>query len=296
MKNVLFVINPVSGVDEKEACRQTVEAWWQQHQLNGQWMETTGSNDLERLQERLRSFAPDTVVACGGDGTVNLVARALLKTSTLMGILPLGSANGLATDLCIPENVPEALDVLLDAQLLQIDGLLINGKHYAFHLADMGYNAQLVQEFEAGAERGQLAYAKSFFRVAQKRPLAKFKVKTDETAFSRRSIMATFANARRYGSGAIVNPNGRLDDGVFELCMFMPWPRWYLFWITILFFIGQIDKSRYVKIVSCRSLTLEVDRPLLLQIDGELIGEHRNVTVQVTPEKVQMLVPNTLKL
>jgi YegS/Rv2252/BmrU family lipid kinase len=291
MKKVLFVINPISGGNAKEACKQTVEAWWQQHGIHGQWMETSGEQDLEQLEALIKTQAPDTVVACGGDGTVNLVARALLGTSIHMGILPVGSANGLATELCIPENVPEALDVLLHAQPFSMDGLLINGKHYAFHLADVGYNARLIQEFESEKVRGKRAYARSFLKVARNRPLAKLTISTDEKTFSKRSVMATFANARQYGTGAIVNPEGRLDDGQFELCLFLPWPRWYLLWMSVLFFIGQIDKSRYVKIIRCRSLKVETDRPMPLQIDGELAGEQRSISVEISPDKVQVLSP-----
>ncbi len=291
MEKILFVINPISGGNEKEDCKATVEKWWQQHQLNGQWMETTGEGDLERINTLIQEEKPETVVACGGDGTVNLVARALLGTPVNMGILPLGSANGLATELCIPGNVPKALDVLLEGQPLPLDGLLINGKHHAFHLADVGYNARLVQEFESGDQRGQLGYVRSFLRVARNRPLAKFKIQADQKIFSRRGVMATFANARRYGTGAIVNPDGRTDDGQFELCLFLPWPRWYLVWMSVLFFIGQIDKSRYVKIIPCRTLQLEADRPMPLQVDGELVGEARSISVEVLKDKVQVLRP-----
>lgn len=244
-------------------------------------METTGAGDMEQLNTLIQKENPEAVVACGGDGTVNLVARTLLGTPTKMGILPLGSANGLATELCIPKNVDEALDVLLHGRPLPLDGLIINGDHHAFHLADVGYNARLVQEFESGDQRGQLGYARSFLRVARNRPLAKFKIQADKQAFSRRGVMATFANARRYGTGAIVNPDGRTDDGQFELCLFLPWPRWYLVWMSVLFFIGQIEKSRYVKIIPCRTLQLEADRPMPLQVDGELVGEARSISVEV---------------
>ena len=292
MRKFLFVINPIAGGNDKAAYQHEIEAWFKQHQLQHQWMATTGEDDAQSLRKQLEQHAPDAVVACGGDGTVNLVARTLLGTSTPMGIVPLGSANGLATDLSIPGNVGEALDVLLHGHTMEVDGLLINKEHYAFHLADMGYNARLVQEFESNTDRGKSGYARSFLRVARNRPLAKFDIKADDLHFRRRSIMATFANARRYGTGAIVNPNGKLDDGRFELCLFLPWPRWYLLWISVLFFIGQIDKSRYVEIVSCQKLQLSVDRPLPLQVDGELVGEHTEVRVEIVPEKVIVLVPD----
>lgn len=94
MEKILFVINPISGGNEKEDCMATVEQWWQQHQLDGQWMETTGTDDLKKLDTLISQENPETVVACGGDGTVNLVARALLGTPIRMGILPLVVCQG----------------------------------------------------------------------------------------------------------------------------------------------------------------------------------------------------------
>lgn len=103
--------------------------------------------------------------------------------------------------------------------------------------------------------------------------------------------MITFANARRYGTGAFVNPHGRIDDGQFEVCIFKPWPRWYFFWLAILSFSGRLDESRYVKILSVTEARVEADSPLPLQIDGELYGETKEVMVEMVDEKVRVWVP-----
>ena len=291
MEKILFVVNPISGGTGKSDAINLIEDWITRHNIKGKILETTGEQDETAIAERIKQGSPDMVVACGGDGTLNMVARQLLGTDIRMGILPLGSANGLATDLCIPDNVPQALDVLREGKLLQLDVLLVNGAHHCLHLSDVGYNARLIQEFEADAHRGKWGYIRSFFRVAQERPLAKFRIRSGNRVFKRRSVMVTFANARRYGTGAIVNPRGQLDDGQFETCLFFPWPRWYLLWMSLLFFIGQIERSRYVKIWPGKHVRVEIDRPLPLQVDGELIGECDAVEVEVLPEKVGVLVP-----
>lgn len=288
---MLFVINPISGGADKKAAKDQIQHWWQANNISGKWLETTGQADARGIRQRLSEEPPDAVIACGGDGTINLVGQQLVGRNIPMGILPLGSANGLARDLGIPDNVAQALDVLKCPSELEMDALLINERYYCFHLADMGYNARLIQEFESGKARGKSGYARSFLRVAQNRPLAKYRLQTDQGSFKRRSVMAAFANARQYGTGAVVNPHGRLDDGRFELCLFLPWPRWYLLWMSLLFFIGKIDKSRYVKIVSCQQLDLQTDRPLPLQVDGEMIGNCTQASVKVVPEKVRVLVP-----
>ena len=291
MKKMLFVINPISGGAEKEDAKQLIEQWWERQGIDARWHETTGEDDAGKLGQQLEQDSPDAVVACGGDGTINLVGRTLLNKDVPMGIIPLGSANGLATDLCISDNVPQALDVLARPRVKAIDVLRINGEYYSFHLADLGYNARLIEEFESTPERGKLDYARSFLHVARNRPLSHFTVTTAGRQIKRKSVMAAFANAQRYGTGAVINPNGRLDDGKFELCLFLPWPRWYLAWMTLLFFIGQINKSRYVKIISCDELTLRSEEALPLQIDGELIGNCREVKVEVLPQRVKVLMP-----
>lgn len=291
MNKILFVINPISGGTSKTNVSAQIEGWCGARQVEGQFFKTTGKNDGTRLSERIQQDKPDVVVACGGDGTLNLTAQQLLGSPIRLGILPLGSANGLATDLCISENVKEALDVLAHGQITNLDMLLINGQYHCLHLSDVGYNARLIQEFEKDASRGQWGYLKSFLKVARARPLAKFHIDIDGHQHVHRGIMATFANAQRYGTGAIVNPHGQLDDGKFETCIFMPWPRWYLAWMSVLFFIGRVDKSRYVKILPGKEVNLQSDRPLPLQVDGELIGEYSSVKVQVLPEKVSVIVP-----
>ncbi|MEQ8705519.1 MAG: diacylglycerol kinase family lipid kinase [Phaeodactylibacter sp.] len=292
MNGILFVVNPVSGGTAKAAPKTLIEQWCSQQEVVYQLFETTGKEDAARLAERIEQAQPAIVVACGGDGTLNLVARQLLGTSMTLGILPLGSANGLATDLRIPENVGAALDVLSTGHTLNLDVLLINERHHCLHLSDIGYNARLIQEFESDTERGKRGYLKSFFRVARERPLARFRIQLGEHRYVRRGVMATFANARRYGTGAIVNPFGQLDDGQFETCIFMPWPRWYLLWMSILFFIGRVDKSKYVKILSGDQVRVDADRPLPLQVDGELVGDVQSVVVRILPEKVKVLIPN----
>lgn len=291
---ILFVVNPISGGKAKTEVKRLIQNWCSQHQVNGRIIETTGENDAALISEYLQVFAPVTVVACGGDGTLNLVAQQLLGTSINLGILPLGSANGLATELCIPDNVPKALDVLESGHTVHLDVLLVNEQHHCLHLADIGYNARLIQEFESDAHRGKWGYFKSFLRVVQNRPLAKFRIKIGGRQYEHRGVMATFANARSYGTGAVVNPNGKPDDGKFETCIFMPWPRWHIIWMSILFFIGQIDKSKYVKILSGDHVKINTDRPLPLQVDGELIGDYKTVEVRVLPEKLKVFVPPTI--
>ena len=294
MRQLLFVINPISGGVDKRQAKAEIEAYCPARDWQFRILETTGEDDDRRIAAAIEAHAPDTVVAGGGDGTVNLVARVLLgRTDCRMGILPLGSANGLATELGISSNVAEALEVLRTGQVMPMDALRIQEDHYSFHLADIGYNAHLVQRFERKGRRGQFGYARESIRTIWQRPVARFELTVDGQTFAQRAVMITFANGRRYGTGAFVNPNGHIGDGRFEVCIFQPWPRWYLFWIVLLAFLGRVDESRWVKILSATEATVTATPPLPLQADGEPLGKPARVRVRLAPEKVRLWVPNS---
>ncbi len=276
---------------DKAGAKARIEQYCPEKNWQYQLLETTGEGDAARIEEAIAGFSPDTAVACGGDGTVNLVSRALLGKECRLGIIPLGSANGLATEFGISKNIEEALDVLDAGKVVTMDALKVNGEHFCFHLSDIGYNAKLIESFEREGARGQLGYARQFLRTMRERPVSKYEVETAGRRFKERAVMITFANARRYGTGAAVNPRGQIDDGRFEVCIFRPWPRWYIFWLGILFFIGRLDESRYVKILSVKDVIVRTALPLPLQVDGELLGERVEVQVEILKEKVETWTP-----
>lgn len=289
-RKLLFVINPVAGDKDKRPTESAIEEFCSNKQWSYRLMKTTGEKDEERIKTSIADFEPDTIVAGGGDGTVNLIARILRKQNRKLGILPLGSANGLATEFGISTNVQEALDVLEDGKLITMDSLLLNEQHHCFHLADIGYNAQMIQQLEESKKRGQWRYVLEFFRNMKERPVTSVRIKLPRRQLKEEVVMITFANARRYGTGAVVNPRGKINDGRFEVCVFKPWPRWYLFKLGFLFFTGRLNESDYVDIYSTKSVIVELEGTLPLQSDGEVLGEAQTVKATIERETVQVWV------
>lgn len=294
MRQILFVINPISGGLDKSQTKAEIETYCQTQDWSFNILETTGTDDDRRIADAIDEYEPDTVVAGGGDGTVNLVARTVLgRSDCQMGILPLGSANGLASELGISSNVAEALEVLHQGRTVAMDALCIQGDHYCFHLADIGYNAQLVQHFARDeTTRGRIGYARELFRTVRQRPVGRFEITVDGTSFTQWATMITFANGQRYGTGAFVNPHGAIDDGHFEVCVFQPWPRWYSLWIVLLSFLGRVNESKWVKIQPATRATVVAHPALPLQADGEPLGRPTRVSVDLVSEKVPLWIPN----
>ncbi|MDX1667270.1 MAG: diacylglycerol kinase family lipid kinase [Saprospiraceae bacterium] len=293
MSRVLFVVNPISGNIDKAGIISSMEDYCGQCGLEWEILMTEGEGDRGRIAGKVMDWRPDLAVACGGDGTVNLLGSVLLKSEVevVMAILPLGSSNGLATDLEIPSDPRLAMELLQGGRDLEIDVMQINDEQYSFHLAGLGFNAKLIQDFESEEERGVMAYARHFFRNISYKPRVSYRFQFPDQEMKTKASMITFANAQRFGTGAVVNPMGSLDDGKFEVCIFQPWPDWYMPWMTLLFFLGRLNESDYVRIVSTRQVEVSGNEDQPLQIDGEVMGEVREVRVRIHESKLRVRVP-----
>ncbi|MEJ2004199.1 MAG: diacylglycerol kinase family protein [Cyclobacteriaceae bacterium] len=290
MKKVLCLINPISGGLDKSSFKSQVKKFCERENYELHFIETTGENDDQLLAQNLTSEKPDLLLICGGDGTVNLAATCLqhLEQNVLTGIIPLGSANGMAEDLNIPEDINRALNLLTRGKEKSIDVLQVNDQ-YSIHLSDLGFNAKLIRKFEMSGNRGKWNYARHFFRVLREQAVSEYSVLMNGELHSFKAQMVAIANARRYGTGAVINPKGHPDDGKFEICIFKPYPWYAFFGITWRFFTGDISSSPYVKIISTKEALIMVNPDEILQVDGEVIGPTSKVEVSISSKPMRVI-------
>ncbi len=136
---ILFVVNPISGGVDKEPFLKQARAYCEKYGIDHHVFKTTGKNDEENLQEVLDNFQPDKVASVGGDGTTLFTALALLNTNYIMGIIPLGSANGMATELFVDPDPFIAFKDLVASQVVAgLDLVRVNSDHYTLHMGDVG--------------------------------------------------------------------------------------------------------------------------------------------------------------
>jgi diacylglycerol kinase (ATP) len=288
---VLVVLNPISGGIEKKEANELFDLLAKKFNVEQEIFRTRGKDDVKRLNEYIADFNPDVVFAGGGDGTINLVGRCLLKKNIPLGIIPLGSANGLATELEIPPDIEEAYLIAMTGKPFPIDVLEVNNDYISLHLSDIGFNANLIRRFEAEEERGKFAYVKQFFKEYLVNKPSRYTFTYNGNTFSRKALMVVFANATKFGTGAIINPKGKLNDGKFETCIIKPYPWHAIFGIAASFFFGNIDKSKYVKMLSCKNITVKMKKAQAIQVDGEIIGFFKKVTARILPEKIYVMKP-----
>ncbi|HYX06430.1 MAG TPA: YegS/Rv2252/BmrU family lipid kinase [Bacteroidales bacterium] len=290
-QKILFVINPVSGnIDKVRFEKNIVEL---ADEMNYEFLiyKTTSTDDASALKSEIEDFKPETVVVAGGDGTLNMVAQLLIGTKIKMGIIPLGSANGMAAELGIPDNWHRALQIVFKGHAHSIDMVRINRKYLSIHVSDLGLNARVIKRYTRQRWHGLFGYARQFFREMFLSQPVKYYITADGRKYFRRAHMVAIANAKKYGTGAILNPLGRLDDGRFEICIFKPYPFYAIFTFLIAFFTGTLHKHRYVKIISCSHAKITVKHKQDLQIDGEAIGEVKSIQVDILSKVLQIIVP-----
>lgn len=289
-KKFLFVINPIAGGNDKTSFIDDLHDFSIENDLDYKIYFTTGINDKNFLKHQIQDYDPSLIVAVGGDGTCNLIGGLIVNSNKNMGIIPFGSANGMAYELNIPTNTEDALLILINGKLKIIDTININDK-ICIHLSDIGLNARIIKRFEEEKIRGIYGYTRQFFKELWYSKPSKYIFYTNNRRFSKRAQVVAIANASRYGTGAVINPAGKINDGKFEVCIVKPYPFWAIFTITAAIFLGYLDKIKYADIKSYTKIKIINKKNQPLHIDGEIIEIAEVIVAEINPLSLRIMVP-----
>ena len=285
---ILFVVNPIAGGKEKKDWETAIREFFKESDYSIEFFIQTGANDKPSIQHHIERFGPDTVVAIGGDGTVKLVAELIRETPMRLGIIPAGSANGLAKELGIPVEVNEAIQVILNGEIRKLDAIRINEEELCFHLSDIGLNALLVKYFENSKRRGLWGYGQSLFKMLWNKRRLRVAIKTDREEVKRHAFMVVLANAEKYGTGAVINPHGDVSDGEFEVVVVRK--------LHVLEIIKAVMARKgfhpdRIEIFRTRNVTIRFQQKFPFQVDGEYLGKIASLQARIVPGIVNVLVP-----
>ncbi|MDQ6762909.1 MAG: diacylglycerol kinase family lipid kinase [Bacteroidota bacterium] len=285
---ILFVLNPVSGGKKKIDWEPLIRNYFKERSHIIEFFVLTGAGDDSSIGYWFEKFKPDRVVAVGGDGTISLVAKQLLGKDMAMGILPAGSANGMAKELEIPEEPDEAIDIIVNGEIKCCDVIKINDKDICFHLADFGLNARLIKYFDESPLRGMWGYVRMVLKVVWYKKLMEAKIKIDgDNEIHTKAFMIVIANASKYGTGAVVNPDGKVDDGVFEIVIMRKFSLNQLF---KMFLSYKNFNPKKVEILKARKVSIKTEKATHFQVDGEFKGKIDKVNAEIIPAQLNLLV------
>lgn len=287
---LLFVVNPISGGVDKEPFLKSAEELCKKYGIEYHIFKTTGKNDKEKLNEILLQFNPDKVASCGGDGTTLFTALCLLDTHFSMGIIPLGSANGMATELFVNPKPIEALkDIIMSDLVAGLDLIRLNGEHYTMHIGDVGINAQIVESYEKDPKRGMATYAKYFLEQMQRLNPFKVIVRSKGQISKYETLMVAICNARKYGTGVPLNLNGNPMDGRFELVLVNKVNANSLLKSGLSIFDETFFDESSADIIVSDYAEVEFESPRLLQLDGEVIGNFKELKIEMLQGAVKFI-------
>jgi diacylglycerol kinase (ATP) len=281
---VYFIYNPNSGNKSNRYRQKLINTL--QKIPSSELLITEYPNHAHEIAQRLININPSKIIVIGGDGTVNEVGNALNGTKIPLGIIPLGSGNGLARHLKIPMNSSKALYVALNGNKIAIDVLTWNEKAF-FCTAGIGFDAQVASLFQRGKRRGILNYIKATLKsVINYKPVdISIGLQTSQPYFS-----VTIANANQFGNNAYISPFSDLQDALFEVVKIKKGTLLQIVQLGISLFSQTIHLRHLVDIQKTNSLILKVPIGTKYHLDGEsLKTTYEEINIKIFPGQLQVI-------
>ena len=230
----------------------------------------------------------DVIVAIGGDGTVNEVARALTHSDKVLGIIPNGSGNGLARELQIPLDTSEATKVLLENNVMTMDTCTANGDPF-FVTCGIGFDGKISKEFAKSDTRGLTTYAKEAVSEYFNYHPNDYHLLIDGKEVTATAFLIAIGNASQYGYNAYIAPNASRTDGVLDLTILTPFPHIEATKIAMQLFTKGIDRNEYAALYKGKHILIETPNRVNYHIDGEPKHKTDRLEIEVCPTSLQVV-------
>ena len=295
MKKLRLLINPIAGHGFAPKIAGLVDrsSLGTQYEVDVQTTEYPGHAAKLSAEAAREGYA--AVVAAGGDGTVNEVARELVFSDTALGIIPAGSGNGLARHLGYSLKYPHTLEQLSHAVPAKIDSLLINDK-FAVNVSGFGFDGLVAWRFNHEGKRGLSSYTRIALTEYFTYPAINFHIQADGRSLEKEAHMLVIANASQFGNAAVIAPRAKLNDGKVDLVIVHRPPALTLPAMFYRLFTGKIRDNNFIQTIPCTSFTATSNRPVHLHIDGEAHREISEIKVSVQPRSLTILQPQQHQL
>lgn len=210
----------------------------------------------------------DLIVAVGGDGTVNEVARGLVGSQAVMGIVPIGSGNGLARELGIPMQMRKSVRTLAEGKNLCLDVCKINDQRF-FCTGGIGFDAHIADQMSKTSIRGFLRYIQFVVRESALYQPLRVRMKIDGVPIEKSVFMITFANASQFGNNAFIAPGASMTDGLMDVVLVKKINKMWMPVLAVALFSKFISKLPFVEYYQARQIELELADTPVFHFDGE---------------------------
>jgi len=285
-RNIIYIINPISGTRSKSNLRQIVETKTKEKGIPFSVFPSVANGDYSFLSPMIKEEKITDIVIAGGDGTVSQVVGSLMNEKLKFGIIPCGSGNGLALAAKIPRQTEKALDIIFKGHACETDGFYVN-KTFACMLCGIGFDGKVAHEFSKQPARGLSTYAKlvskNFFSAA---PYT-FNIESNGLNFSAEAFFISIANSNQFGNNFTIAPKALLSDGLLDVVVAKKTAKpVLLFNVMMQIFAGKLQ-----------NIKSSLDNPIIyFQTDKIKIENINNAPMHIdgdpaeTPEKLEIEV------
>jgi len=292
-KKLLFIVNPISGSSHKESFPGFVDSLLDKSTYDYEIKYTERAGHASEISKAAVAENVDVVVAVGGDGTINEVARCLVNTTTQLGIIPSGSGNGLARHLNIPLNFEGALRLINKGVCSKIDTATINNEVF-ISIAGVGFDALVAKLFAENANRGFFTYFKIVAAKFQSyKPKHYTLILDNKTTIETDALFIAFANSSQFGYNTTIAPEAKLNDGLLDVCVVEKPPIFEMPLIVNLLLLKRIHKSKFVQIYKASEILVKRNKNRTINLDGEPLKLKKNLKIRVNPLSLNILMPKT---
>ncbi len=298
---IRFIVNPVAGgSDSTEEINNAVSRAFQNESGIFEVRSTKSAGHGYKLAEEARDKGYDIVFACGGDGTINEVASALVKTDIPLGIMPKGSGNGLARALKLPWDVDAVVSLALRGETKKVDVGKVDDRYF-FATAGFGFDALISKIYADKAKRTGRRGIFPYFPIALKEFMTykprSTKIRYDDRIMRVYPFLLTVANTEQYGGSAVIAPGAIPDDGLLDICIVEDISPIKALKLAFNMFKGNIDELDGFKRVLANSIEIVMDGGThYVHADGEAFDSGERVKVSVIPKGLTVLVPKASDL
>lgn len=291
VKNVLFIVNKYAGAGFRPQVEGRILTACAKFDVECTIEFTAGPGHATDLAKEGCKKGFDAVIAVGGDGTLNEVARGLLNANTPMGILPKGSGNGLARHLGISMKIEKALAQLLTGKVIQMDTFRVNSK-LSLNVSGIGFDGHIANLFASKKRRGFWTYARLVTLHYLLFKEFDAEVKLENRSFKKqRSFMIAIANASQYGNNARVAPHASVNDNVLQTAILKKVPAQRGFRFAYQMFTGKLKTGKYYSCMIMNNGVIKVEQPVAYHVDGEPCGHASEFKIEILPHSLRMIVP-----
>ena len=297
LTRVEVIINASAGSADKEELRRRLIEILKSHGLDARvWLAQNGT-EIKELAHRAARGVSQTIVAGGGDGTINAVASALVGTNKTLGILPLGTLNHFAKDLGLPLDFASATRNIIEGQVVQVDVGEVNG-HVFLNNASLGLYPSIVREREKQQRLGRskwLAFLWATLTVFRRYPFLHVRLSVDGQAFVRRTPFVFIGNNEYEMDNFNIGGRGCLNAGLLSLYVTHRTGRWGLLRLALRALLGRLREAKDFDALCAKEVWIETRRKRLhVATDGEITVMSTPLHCRVRPGALRVIVPKSV--